>query len=52
MCYDKFLGVMIVVLFGVGKIVCVVLLNLLILFNSCIIIDIKGELRDKIVGYR
>ncbi len=51
-CYDKPLGAMIVAPPGAGKTACVALPNLLTLPNSCIITDIKGELRDKTAGYR
>ncbi len=51
-CYDKPLGAMIVAPPGTGKTACVALPNLLTLPNSCIITDIKGELRDKTAGYR
>ncbi len=51
-CYDKPLGAMIVAPPGAGKTACVALPNLLTLPNSCIVTDIKGELRDKTAGYR
>ncbi|GAA8333833.1 hypothetical protein HpNP141_00530 [Helicobacter pylori] len=51
-CYDKPLGAMIVAPPGAGKTACVALPNLLTLPNSCIITDIKGELKDKTAGYR
>ncbi|WQS61507.1 type IV secretory system conjugative DNA transfer family protein [Helicobacter pylori] len=51
-CYDKPLGAMIVAPPGASKTACVALPNLLTLPNSCIITDIKGELRDKTAGYR